>query len=619
MKKSTINLTLTIVFAAALVGSMAIAFADASTVTVTPKNNPLAPERSQTWTWSSNNPSSTFRYCINRIQDWTWAPDNDNDHYGRFFNYHYGMFRFFSNCNDRFTNATSATEHFGNGTFYIHVQAYDDVNGTSSIAVASTTLDNIPPRIARHADITIDSSGATTTTVVYTTPSATDNMDTPAGVPVTVSCTPSSPAQLTDGRHTIRCTATDRAGNVGYSHFNATVRNSNSYNPTITATFTDPATTTTDLVLEASGPSGNSVTYNITSADSHGNDLTSSTTCTPTLATSTLSSASSFPATFTAPIGFTNLVCSITVSHQKIFEETVATVEVDDTTGPTIQLVGAQTINLNVGDTFTDPGANVIDTADPSVVVEATGVVDTTTPGTYTIYYNATDAFGVSAPQVTRTVIVSAVSNNTLPGGPNYYYTGNGGGGGTGYYPTTSGGSGSGLGSGAGSGSGSNNGWSNVGSNSGNNGGNGGGSGSGAGCNASSSIFVFTRTLRLGSVGADVKQLQIFLNSHGFTVATSGIGSSGFEATIFGKSTKAALIKFQEANAKDVLTPQGLTKGNGVLGTLTRKFINTLIKGNSQCSSSGSSLSAAQIQELINSLLAQLAALQAQLSALQGH
>ena len=162
--------------------------------------------------------------------------------------------------------------------------------------------------------------------------------------------------------------------------------------------------------------------------------------------------------------------------------------------------------------------------------------------------------------------------------------------------------------------------WVLVGTNSGTNGGTSGGSGGGgAGCNASSSVFVFTRTLRLGSVGPDVKQLQIFLNSHGFTIATSGVGAPGLEGTTFGKATEAALIKFQEANAKDILTPQGLTKGNGILGKATRTFINAILRGGSQCVSSGSSLTAAQIQALINSLLAQLAALQAQLGTLQGH
>jgi hypothetical protein len=56
---------------------------------------------------------------------------------------------------------------------------------------------------------------------------------------------------------------------------------------------------------------------------------------------------------------------------------------------------------------------------------------------------------------------------------------------------------------------------------------------------------IFSRSLRLGSHGNDVKKLQEFLNTHGFFVATSGKGSVGNETDIFGPKTQQALIKFQ--------------------------------------------------------------------------
>jgi peptidoglycan hydrolase-like protein with peptidoglycan-binding domain len=84
----------------------------------------------------------------------------------------------------------------------------------------------------------------------------------------------------------------------------------------------------------------------------------------------------------------------------------------------------------------------------------------------------------------------------------------------------------------------------------------------------------FTRNLTLGSTGSDVKNLQIFLNAHGFTVSATGTGSSGHESTYYGPATKAALIKFQEANAATILTPNGLTKGTGFFGPATMKVVN---------------------------------------------
>jgi tripartite motif-containing protein 71 len=77
----------------------------------------------------------------------------------------------------------------------------------------------------------------------------------------------------------------------------------------------------------------------------------------------------------------------------------------------------------------------------------------------------------------------------------------------------------------------------------------------------------FTRDLTLGSTGSDVKQLQMFLNSKGFTVAKTGAGSPGQESTYFGPLTQKALAKFQKAN--------GITPAVGYFGPITRSFINT--------------------------------------------
>lgn len=73
---------------------------------------------------------------------------------------------------------------------------------------------------------------------------------------------------------------------------------------------------------------------------------------------------------------------------------------------------------------------------------------------------------------------------------------------------------------------------------------------------------VFTRDLRLGMTGNDIKQLQVLLNSKGFMIASTGVGSPGKESTYFGAATQAAVKKFQNA--------QGITPVNGNVGPLTR-------------------------------------------------
>lgn len=91
-----------------------------------------------------------------------------------------------------------------------------------------------------------------------------------------------------------------------------------------------------------------------------------------------------------------------------------------------------------------------------------------------------------------------------------------------------------------------------------------------------STAGVYTRNLRQGSVGEDVKALQEFLNQNGFVISKSGNGSPGNETTFYGGATARALAKFQEAHAEVLLTPYGLTKGTGIFGPATRKFIGSL-------------------------------------------
>jgi len=77
--------------------------------------------------------------------------------------------------------------------------------------------------------------------------------------------------------------------------------------------------------------------------------------------------------------------------------------------------------------------------------------------------------------------------------------------------------------------------------------------------------YAFYRNLKLGSKGEDVRQLQILLNSKGYTVTTTGPGSRGLETTTFGPATRSALIKFQIAN--------NITPALGYFGPITRERV----------------------------------------------
>ncbi|MDY8138013.1 LamG-like jellyroll fold domain-containing protein [Aquimarina sp. 2201CG5-10] len=82
--------------------------------------------------------------------------------------------------------------------------------------------------------------------------------------------------------------------------------------------------------------------------------------------------------------------------------EVTRTVNVVDTTAPVITLTGDNPQTIELGDGYTELGATADDGS--TVVIDASDFIDAV--GSYTITYNATDASGNNAVEVTRTVNV---------------------------------------------------------------------------------------------------------------------------------------------------------------------------------------------------------------------
>lgn len=82
-------------------------------------------------------------------------------------------------------------------------------------------------------------------------------------------------------------------------------------------------------------------------------------------------------------------------------------------------------------------------------------------------------------------------------------------------------------------------------------------------------VILFHKSFGKGARSEDVRRLQLFLNAHGYVVATQGEGSSGKETTLFGEKTRTALMKYQKK--------MNMTPATGFFGPATMKYINGLI------------------------------------------
>lgn len=91
----------------------------------------------------------------------------------------------------------------------------------------------------------------------------------------------------------------------------------------------------------------------------------------------------------------------------KIVTMNVVVPEKLDTLAPVLTLNGAADVQLTVGDVYTELGVQALDNKDGDISssVQTSGLVDTNTPGTYTIIYTGKDEAG-NASEITRTVVV---------------------------------------------------------------------------------------------------------------------------------------------------------------------------------------------------------------------
>ena len=258
----------------------------------------------------------------------------------------------------------------------------DDLDGDKDEDYDEDTDTSLPPVISLVGSSTINLGVEDT----FTDPGATasDNIDGDLTSSITSSGTVDT---STEGTYTIVYSVSDVAGNV--ASVSRTVIVSLDLPPNIILT---GSATINIFVGETFTDSG------ATATDNEDGDLTASITSSGEVNTSTA--------------GTYNIIYLVTDSAANtasVTREVIVNTSLD-TTPPVITLTGAPTINLSVGDTFTDPGATATDNIDGNITssIITSGTVNTSSGGAYTIVYSVSDVAGNTA-SIQRTVIVITV------------------------------------------------------------------------------------------------------------------------------------------------------------------------------------------------------------------
>ena len=230
-------------------------------------------------------------------------------------------------------------ETFPAGTTTITCSAIDAAGNTGSAQFnvsVTAYVDDVDPVFGSPSGTTVfDATGTAGQEPVPFTITATDNVD----ADVAIVCTPPSGSSFPLGSSDVSCTATDDSGNSAQTSFSVTVQDSSA--PIVTPP--------SNVVAEATGPSGAAVTYGQATAVDPPSNSPLQATCSP-------------PSGSTFELGVTNVVCSATDAASQTGTAQF-TVTVQDTTPPTVTAPSGLTVQPSgpTGATVTYPDASATD------------------------------------------------------------------------------------------------------------------------------------------------------------------------------------------------------------------------------------------------------------------
>lgn len=252
---------------------------------------------------------------------------------------------------------------FGIGTITVVCLATDSHGNTGTNSFTIVVQDTIAPTITA-TDVAVDAVVAPIP--VSFTVTATDLVD--GNVPL--SCDHASGSSFPLGTTLVKCTAEDSHGNTAESSFNVIVNDVRA----------PPSITSSDIVAEATGPTGAAVSFTVTATDYIDGSVPVS--CDHT-------SGASYP------IGTTTVVCTATNSGGKTATSSF-TIQVQDTVPPVItvppDITSLPTSKNGASVTFTVTASDIVDGTVSVTCNPASGstfVFDTTT-----VTCSATDSHG---------------------------------------------------------------------------------------------------------------------------------------------------------------------------------------------------------------------------------
>ncbi len=326
--------------------------------TITGLSNDTTPTQSKTWTWDSDDPTATYRYVVNQNATHNFTVEA------------YG-------------STKTTIQDSGTGTYYLHVQAKDTADNTSTSTVYAvldnTPVDNTPPTITGLSNDTTptqsktwtwDSDDPTATYRYVVNQNATHNF-TDEVYGTTTSTTQSSG----NGTYYLHVQAKDEADNTSNTSVSAILDN---MAPIISGLSDDNTSTVSKNWIWSSDDENAVYRYHVTTTDSFVfSDEEYSTT------TSTTQSSGD---------GIYYLYVQAKDMADNISTSTVSAIL--DNTAPTITILGSNPTSIFLEETYTDSGATATDNIDENIAVTTSGTVNTSQAGTYTITYSAIDIAG---------------------------------------------------------------------------------------------------------------------------------------------------------------------------------------------------------------------------------